>query len=75
MATTSETFVQDRRTWNDHIKKYELDVYYEYDCVAIDCKPDDTPELFVFAHDVGTQRQMSTSSDNLAYVAHMHEQC
>jgi hypothetical protein len=21
------------------------------------------------------QRQMSTSSDNLAYVAHMHEQC
>jgi hypothetical protein len=53
MATTSETFVQDRRTWNDHIKKYELDVYYEYDYVAIDCKSEDTPELFIYAHDGG----------------------
>jgi hypothetical protein len=49
MKTSSDNFVYDRNTWNAYIKAFDLDVYYEYDYLSLDCKPDDTPELFMYS--------------------------
>jgi hypothetical protein len=49
MKTSSDRFVHDRDTWNDYIKMFDLDVYYEYDYLTLDCEPGDTPELFIYS--------------------------
>jgi hypothetical protein len=51
MKTSGDKFVHDRDTWNAYIEMFDLDVYYEYDYLSLECEPDDTPELFIYSHE------------------------
>ena len=48
MKTSGDKFIRDRDAWNAYIKAFDLDVYYEYDYLSLDCESDDTPELFIY---------------------------
>ena len=54
MSILREAFVQDRATWTGLVEKYDLDVYYQYDYVALECKAADTPEMYIYSHSRGT---------------------
>lgn len=53
-AGTSGAFIRDRDAWTSAVRSHGLDVYYEYDYVALDLADGDVAELFVCSHPGGT---------------------